>query len=425
MKTLSIDFVRQALEQTLEIEHLKNPNYFGGVNQVNLMSFYEQLLEEYEVNRYKEVYKDLVKQQNRTGLIMNGTIVAPETPQIMNLNSALIVPMTFNVSFRVKLKDRDNAIDTIDHLMKILRGRKRDIACFDDGKLFMVGTIANNVLGVPECKDGDFIGVISNLENIDTKIKSQLNSIRTIIGVSSTINGSFYYFESSGKLYKTIYDSDNDTWSIDESFKYHAKSFEKYKVSISFDSNKIDEPKTLDGEEYCTILFSGSATVCGANVELGNDLTKVGIAKSKVKADVTMNCDGVIHYLEPLEMPNSLGISGEISQLVSNNFIQNKHNDGINPAFNYSFVLDRSESLINEWFKYCRYGIQGTPASTGTTHYLNGVSPNMIYKIYEIWSSWGNIEVFDFYAKATENVDIENTESDALTIKLTFELQKE
>ena len=87
MKGFSIDFIRQVIEQKLLEEHIKEPTkYFGGKGQVNLFSFYEQLQKEDEVNRFVEVYRDLTEQQNRTGLIMNGTIIAPENPTITNLS---------------------------------------------------------------------------------------------------------------------------------------------------------------------------------------------------------------------------------------------------------------------------------------------------------------------------------------------------
>lgn len=421
MKTLALDFVRQAIEQTLEQEHLKNSKYFGGKNQVNLMSFYEQLVEDYEVDRYKEVYRDLVNEQNRTGLILNGTIVAPETPQIMNINSSLIVPLTFNVSFRTYMKDRDLAIETIDHLIKIMRGRHFDIAEFDNGKLFMVGTIANQVLGTPKVNDGDFIGLIDS-RTITTAVPDRLTELAAL-GIATTGLKQLYYEDSvSHKLMSAIYDY-LDTWVVDENdntIPQHT-SFEKYKVSISFDSMRIDEPKTLNAEEIITILFSGSATVVNKDTALGNDLTKLGIKKYKIQAKTDIALTDTYHWLEPLEMPSNLGISNEISQLASHNFIQNKHNDGINPNFDYSFVLDKNETLIYQWWKYARYGITGTLEQS----YADGVSPNTLYKIQEIWSYWGEIEIFEFIAKATDNIDIENTESDALTIKLTFELQKE
>ena len=422
MKTLALDFVRQAIEQTLEQEHLKNSKYFGGKNQVNLMSFYEQLVEDYEVDRYKEVYRDLVNEQNRTGLILNGTIVAPETPQIMNINSSLIVPLTFNVSFRTYIKDRDLAIETIDHLIKIMRGRHFDIAEFDNGKLLKVGTIANEVLGTPTLKNGDFVGTLGS-SVITTDMAARLSTL-TSLGITTSGVEQLYFEDSiSHKLMSAIKDTELHFWLVDENdntIPQHT-SFEKYKVSISFDSMRIDEPKTLNAEETITILFSGSATVVNKDTALGNDLTKLGIKKYKIQAKTDIALTDNYHWLEPLELPSSLGISNEISQLASHNFIQNKHNDGINPNFDYSFVLDKNETLIYQWWKYARYGITGTLAQS----YADGVSPNTLYKIQEIWSYWGEVEIFEFITKATDNIDIENTESDALTIKLTFELQKE
>ena len=355
---------------------------------------------------------------------MNGTIVAPETPQIMNINSSLIVPLVFNLSFRVTLGDRDNTIETLDNLVKILRARKSDIACFEDGKLFMVGTIANNVLGAPQVNAGDFIGRVLSLEDIDTKVRnifSSLTSAFLTYGMTLAKSGDYWFIEYNSCLYKVYYDSEANKYKIDETFEYHAKSFTKYKVSLSFDSFRIDEPKTLNAKEYCTIALGGSATVVDLHTALGNDLTKVCVAKYKVQAKLPINLDNQLHYLEPLEMPSGLGISGELSQLASHNFNQNKHNDGINPTLSYSFVLNRGESLIEQWYKYARYGVVGTP----TDSYATGVTPNTLYRVVEINSYWANIDIVEFLAKATENIDVENTESDALTIKLTFEKQKE
>ena len=418
MKTMSIDYIRELIENTLAEEHEKNPNFFGGKNQVNLFSFYEQLQEDYEVDRFTEVYRDLVDQQNRTGLIMNGTIVAPENPQMLNTHNHTIIPLTYNVSFRVALKDRDDALATLDNLFKVLKGRKQDIAELDTGKLVEVGTIANNVNGVPEIKDYDFIGTLNDINDIDTEIRNKFDYYSTFDFVHSATH---LYFENSGKLYLAEYDSDGDVWLIDQYGVPQHTSFEKCKVSISFDSIRIDEPHTMNGNEYITIMFGGSATLTDGDVVLGNQLTKVGIKKYKVQAQTDIDITDNYHWLEPLEMPSGLGISGEISQLASHNFLQNTHNDGIKASIDYSFVLDFAEPLIKQWFRYARYGLQGTVANT----YSDGVSPNMLYKIQEIWSSWGEVEVYEITAKLVDNVDIENTESDSLSIKTTFDVQKE
>ena len=418
MKTMSIDYIRELIENTLAEEHEKNPNFFGGKNQVNLFSFYEQLQEDYEVDRFTEVYRDLVDQQNRTGLIMNGTIVAPENPQMLNTHNHTIIPLTYNVSFRVALKDRDDTLATLDNLFKVLKGRKQDIAELDTGKLIEVGTIGNNVSGVPEINDYDFIGTLNDINDIDTEIRTKTDYYNSL---GFVWYAEHLYFENSGKLYLAEYDSDNDVWTIDQYGVPQHTSFSKCKVSISFDSIRIDEPKTLNAKEYITIMFGGSATLADGNVVFGNQLTKVGIKKYKVQAQTDIAITDDYHWLEPLEMPSGLGISGEISQLASHNFLQNTHNDGIKASIDYSFVLDFAEPLIKQWFRYARYGLQGTVANS----YSDGVSPNMLYKIKEIWSSWGEVEVYEITAKLVDNVDIEITESDSLSIKTTFDIQKE
>ena len=422
IKVMPIDFIRQVIEQTLEEEHYKEPSkYYGGKNQVNLFSFYEQVVEDEEVNRFVEVYNDLVEQQNRTGLIMNGVIIAPENPQIMNVHIHEIIPMSFTTNFRVQLKNRDMAIATLNNLFDKLKGRKRDIAMFENGKLLVVNTVANNVLGAPIMENGSFIGSVSSLENISTSITTLLNSIKITLGLQTMDFGEYQYFEYNGALYKTIYNSTNLVWEIDETFEYHAKQFEKYKLSLSFDTLRVDEPRTLSGDDYCKISFGGSATLVSGEVELGNDLTKIGIKKKSIAAQTSISLTDNVHWLEPLEMPNNLGVAGDITQLASSNFVQGKHNNGINPTMTYSFVLDKSETLIKQWYKYARYGIQGQPSDSPT--YSTGVTPNMVYEVAEIWSSWGNIEKVVFNAKSTENVELENTESDVLTIKLQLEVQ--
>ena len=421
MKTVAIEFVRQVLEQTLYEEHLKNSSYCGGKDQVGLFSFYEQLLEGEEVDRFIENYDDLISQQNRSSLILNGVITAPENPQIINIHTHDIRPLEFRVGFRLNVLNRDMAIDTIENMFSVLKGRKRDVALFESGKLLMVNTIANNVLGAPTMENGSFIGSVVSLSNIDVSISALLNSIKTTLGLDTMNFGEYQYFEYNGALYKTTYNRTNEEWEIDETFEYHAQRFTKYKVSISFDTTRVDEPRTLNGEEPVTISFGGSATIVSGEVELGNDLTKVSFKKSLIKAQTNISLTDSVHWLEPLEMPNNLGIANEINQLASSNFLQGKQNTGINPTISYSFVLDKSEPLIYQWWRYARYGIQGKETDNPT--YSTGVTPNTIYEIVEYWSSWGTIEKITYNAKATENIEVENTESDAISLKLNFEVQ--
>jgi hypothetical protein len=105
------------------------------------------------------------------------------------------------------------------------------------------------------------------------------------------------------------------------------------------------------------------------------------------------------------------------SQLASNLFKQNSHTDGIVLSLQYSFILDETVPLLKQLFNYGRYGTLGTT--------VNDICPNMIFTIDEMWSSWGDFERKQCLAKITESVAIENTESDALTIGVIFQIQGE
>ena len=524
-KAFPIDFVRQVLEQTLLEEHIKKPKeYFGGQDQVNLFSFYEQLQKESEVNRFTEIYRDLVDQQNRTGLIMNGTLVAPENPTITNLNQCTIIPMSFTCSFRVKLGDRDSTINTINNLIKTLKGRKQDIAMLDNGSLFKVGTLGNNINGKPKISQGDYIGDFENItinktwvedSGSETVMKSQFitpevgfpHFTKTILLVSAmppmevevttltitphptnyrvsyevsgtgltikiqviggeliddditlayaykyvtnrtqnvrtkianlvsqgfennTTVDSYLYCKIGNKLC-TIQRDLQGFWEeiIDDSehkdipFPSDHNSFEKFKLSMSFDSIRCDEPRNLDANEYCVISFGGSATLVNESVLVGNELTKLGIVKKSIKADTPIDFTSqTIAWLEPLEMPSGNNADTKLNQLISNNFVNNSHTNSLSISLQYTFIVDKNIEFLKQAFKYGRYGIQGTLAN----NYNDGISPNIIYEIKEIWSAWGEVDIVQFIAKIIESVDIENTESDTLSITIPFQVQGE
>ena len=434
LKNFPIDFVRQVIIQTLAEEKLKDNKYFGGDSQVNLFSFYEQLQKDEEVNRYVEIYRDLTEQQNRTGLIMNGTIIAPENPTITNLNQCLIVPMSFTCNFRVKLANRDMALETINNLIKVLKGRKRDIAEFDNGKLFMVGTIGNyyneNEFYI-QTKSGDYIGEWDEDFSVNAWMTDQTDGrIKELDDLGIYVNPNAYYYvgrnESCGLgVIKKV----DDTWvQIFNDGTYHdiifpeveGEDFTKYKLSMSFDSIRCDEPRTLNSEEYCMISFGGSATLVDERVMLGNKLVKLQIKRKLIKADTDINInDSDYYWLEPLELPSGNNADTQVNQLLKNKFLTNTHTDSLAISLQYTFIVDKNIDILYQFFKYARYGKQGTSGN----NYLDGITPNMIYEIKEIWSSWGQVEVETFKAKVVESIDIENTESDALTITIPFQVQ--
>ena len=188
-----------------------------------------------------------------------------------------------------------------------------------------------------------------------------------------------------------------------------------YCVSISFDSENCNEPRTLNAEDYCDIRFGGSATLTSKGIMLGNQLTKLGIKRLKVvtsdngASDITFNDNDT--WLEPLEMPSGNSADTMLNQLTSNNFVNNSHTNNISITNQYTFVLDENIDLLKQFFKYGRYGIQ------------TYITPNIIYSVTEIFSKWGVVEINTFKAKIVESVDIENTESDTLTISLPMQIQ--
>lgn len=437
LKIFPIDFIRQAFEQKLLKEHNDNQELFGGKDQVNIFSFYEQLKNQDEVDRFVENYRDLADQQNRSGLILNGVIVAPENPTITNLYSSLIIPMSFTCSMRCLIGNRDQAIWTINNLINKLKGRKVDIAqlnCIDEeGKKysvpFMVETIGHND-NEPTLKNGDYIGTLANA-NAANDIITEYTQKGVVFDNSKDY---WFYCQHNNKLKVIYYDHSNNEYSFIEDdgnhndiiFPPEHTSFEKYKVSFSFDAIRCDEPRNLNAEEYCELSFGGSATLVNASVQLGNDLIKIWISKLGFQAEqwVSFEQDGAVPgaFLEPLEMPSGSNANTQISQLVSNRFISNSHTDAIALTLQYTFVYDKSIPLLKQWFDYARYGIQPDGEETP---YRDGITPNIIYEIYEIWSSWGDFEIIPIRAKIVENIDIENTESDTLTLSVTMQIQGE
>ena len=426
LKTFPLDFIRQILEQTLLIEHIKNDKLFGGKNQINIASFYEQLKTQDEIDRFVEVYRDLDEQQNRMGLIGNGVLVSPENPTITNLYSTLIVPLSYTCSIRTTLENRDDMIITINNLINELKGSKVDIAqlnCIDKNgkpctKPFMVGTIGYNE-GAPRLNNGDYIGSVSSTTNLEDKLE-ELGTKGIIVGEMFE-EGRWFYVSYNDLLTVAYCDGESYNFIVDDGqhpeiiFPPEHTSFEKYKVSLSFDSIRCDEPRGLNAEEFCEISFGGSATLVSEKVKLGNDLLKIAIKKNKIVAENDIVFEDTYQYLEPLELPSGSNANTKINQLLSNNFISNSHTDALAISLQYTFILDETYKILREWFDYARYGTQGLT--------VNDISPNIIYNVDEMWCSWGNFVKKSVLAKIVENIDIENTESDTLTISITMQVQ--
>ena len=141
------------------------------------------------------------------------------------------------------------------------------------------------------------------------------------------------------------------------------------------------------------------------------------IRKKGIQAEsyIDFSSSATDYYLEPLEMPSGNNANAQLNQLVSNKFKTNSHTDAIALILQYTFIYDKNVSLLKQLFKYMRYGTQGIT--------VNDISPNMEFDVIEYWSSWGELEEEQVKTKLVENADVENTESDVLTLSVLMQIQ--
>ena len=437
--TFAIDYVRQIIAQTMQQNCIDSGEHLiGNENDVSLVSFYEHLRTNEEVNRFVETIRDLTEQENRLHLILNGVIASPTNANIVNINQKTIIPFEFSVAYRCTLEDRDIALESLNEMVSALKGRKRDIAVFDNGKVFMVGTIANNSVNAPALRNGDFIGAYFD-NNLNSSINVRRGALASMgLVVPTASEGDYYYYESndSHKLYvvvcKKVVDDNNVeslVWTkVEDNYQDYPhiifppehNSFVRKQVSLSFETNNVSEPRTIDAQDYVDISFGGSATVADYGVRLGNQLTKVGVKRKTLKlpsGDINFSGDNY-SWLEPLELPSGGNLNTIPNQLMSNKFLVNSHTDALTPTIQYTFIVD-NEPLIKGWFNMGRYGESANIESYASV----GITPNMIYQVVDLWSSWGNIEWKGYLAKLVGDIDIENTEGDVLTLTISMQVQ--
>lgn len=599
-KSFAIDFIREIIYRELELKHLEDSTYIGGENDVSLFSFYEQLKNQEQVNRYVERFRDLTDQANRSSLIANGVILAPENPTITNLYSSLIVPLTFQTTFRSTLANRDLVVKAMHYLFDKLKGTSVNVAELENGSLFYLRKIGNHKENIAESgammlpENGIYLGknvingstdtytnrsiistrnyalyssltkdiwyCLGKVSDITTKLSSlSPNNAGNLIdlqlgyyqddyfNVKITNSQNFFdefgelavgprlifnstaistyerqatdepdleidHFAFSGNSTKYVWVKISNGTTLDE-YKYQENSFAKliigyavllddislkiyktffkdnyyydegsiaedkwvdlfpdyvyymfqdhlkvaikdtdhfsnkeylyrpydettdselpivlpptekvddlYKVSISFDSERVETPLTLNGEETCVVSFGGSATLCDKNTKLGNDLVQITMIPYKIVIGDSNDFyyDVEPSYLEPLELPSGNNVGTEMNQLLSNKFVNNSHASSISPSLQYTFICNESIALLETLYDYARYGINDVNDGN--------VSPNTIYKITETWSANGVVKNREYLGKIVESIDIENNESDVLTITLPIQLQGE
>jgi len=426
-KVFPIDYVRSAMEFAL-FKNRNSTEYFND-SDINIFTFYEHLASDEEVNRYVEKVQQLIEQQNREGLIGSGILSTTSTTSIINNKQVFISPFEWTCTIRCTLGNRDKMLDTLYKMFEELRGRKIDIACFDNGILQTVGTIGNGNDNLMH--DYDYIGSfnVDTLTNED--IFNRLESIweNTDLGISvDKTHDLLFFLENNGKLelWKGI--SNGTTFTnfeqVDKVIHSH-DSFEKMKLSISFTDLKATDPYLLDGNEYFEISFGGGATLTTSNVMLGNDLVKVRIAKNKVvgATDYSFKENNalVFYTLDPQEKASGNSAGTIENKLKANYFKTNTHTDSVTITKQYTFVYNTNVALLNQWYDYASYGINDL--GDGGSLKQTSMTPNIIYTIREITNSWFNIKIRTFDAKIVEDIDINDTDSDVMTIGVSMQVQ--
>lgn len=419
LKTFQIDYTRSALQFAL-LKNRENDRYFNDTD-ISIISFFEHLSEEDEVNRYVETFKDLATQQNKTHKIGAGILTCTDNPTIVNNKSCFISPFEWACTIRVDLNNRDKMLETLYKIMEEFRGKKVDIALLDNGKLQPVGTIGNSF--DMKINDYDFIGNY----NSDSEITSQwINSkIAEYVSNYGFQNVATKVFVDHNGILELYIKTSTNVWEKENTIVPQHTSFEKMKLDISFTDIKMQQPYTLNGEDYCTITFGGGATLTTNNIRLGNDLVKVFIKKNKVvggtnSGDFTFT-NQTNYMLDPIEKGSGNSANSIENKLKSNFMVANSHTDSVAITHEYTFAYDSNISLLVQWFEYANFGLQHRGVGDALTN--NSMTPNIIYTIEEYYSNWGTIKKYQFSAKIVEDIDIGNTDSDVMTIKVAMQLQ--
>lgn len=432
IKTFPIDYVRGALEFAL-FKNRDNIEYFSD-DDIKFFTFYEHLASDGEVNRYVETFKKLVEQQNKSSLIGSGIITATSTTSIVNNKQVFACPFEWTCTIRCTLENRDKMLGTLYKVFEELRGRKTDIACLDNGKLQAVGTIGNGVDDY--IHDYDYIGSFSEDIITDEIMFTRIRSITTNSNLRLKVDDEkdlYLFIDHKGKLelWKGVYDEDDEnpynwSWEQVDNFIFNHNSFEKMKISLSFTDMRATDPYTLTGTEYFEITFGGGATLTTKNVKLGNDLVKVRIAKDRVVTGNNSSFqfrDGanmVFYTLDPQEKASGNSAGTIENKLKSNNFLTNTHTDSLVVSKQYTFVYNDEIGLLNQWYEYASYGNQNL--NSGALQQAS-MTPNIIYKISEIENSWCDIKERHFDTKIVDDIEINDTDSDIITIGLTMQIQ--
>jgi hypothetical protein len=438
-----------------------------------LASFYEQIQDDQQIERYVETIKELLALQNREKSESNykamGIIAQSGNAEIINIKQNYISPLEYQARFDIELSDRDYVLNKLKTLINDLRGRKFDLALRSTGEtvVFQEPSGYNDLHSLPIITSKMYIPYTGGNPSTAANFFAHLKT-RVVLTLLKTNTNQTIYFTHSNVFYSAIYKHTQFNSTASNLTAYNATIEKVDGGSINTISNteilngKISSFLNASGRTHFGVLkvFAiDTATNHYYSISLGTEtltsLTNLGttptlyklslsfdgiqsqepyinngvdrvflffggsatVVESKVSLgnDIVLNTiqvgdnEGPIYIVEPTEIPASLSVSDDTFQTYANGYRSQDRNLAIGNKMAYSFIYDNTISLYNDLYTYARFG---TNAATYA---------QQIFTIKEYRHSFGVVVVNTFFAKLGD-VATSNTNGDVMTISVNFKI---
>ena len=441
-------------------------------NTIFLASFYEQIQDEQQIERYVETIKELLALQNRekseSTYKAMGVISQSGNAEIINIKQNYISPLEYQARFDIELSDRDYVLGKLKTLINDLRGRKFDLALRSTGQIevFAEPTGYNDLHTLPIITSKMYIPYTgtnpATAQNFFDHLKTRVVLTQSKVNTDQTI-----YFTYANVFYSTVYKYTLFGTIASDITAYNATT-EQGQSTINTISNttalngilgsfvsasgrtnrgviRIQATDTGIYHYYAINLGTETRTTpvnLGTTPELyklslsfdgiqsqepyiNNGVDRVflffggsaTIVESKVALgnDIVLNTiqvgknTGTIYTVEPTEIPASLSVSDDTFQTYANGYRTQDRNMAVGNKMAYSFIYDTSNALYNGLYEYARFG---TNASTYA---------QQIFTVKEYRYSFGVLTINTFYAKLGD-VATSNTNGDVMTISVNLKV---
>jgi hypothetical protein len=382
-------------------------------NTIFLASFYEQIQDEQQIERYVETIKELLALQNREKSESNykamGIVAQSGNAEIINIKQNYISPLEYQAMFDIELSDRDYVLGKLKTLINVLRGRKFDVIALESGAIKILPdnyTINQTTNKLILNATGTFVttGGTNPIEATPTSFITHLNAtyhqIQSSTAFTLNIPYTLLFIYNNDYYSRVITRTGSTTYTFVNAIKIGDVE-QTYKLSLSFDGIQSQEPYINNGVDRVFLFFGGSATVVESKVSLGNDIILNTIQVG--------DNEGVIYEVEPTEIPASLSVSDDTFQTYANGYRTQDRNLAIGNKMAYSFIYDNTNALYNDLYTYSRFG---TNASTYA---------QQIFTIKEYRYSFGVLTTNTFYAKLGD-VATSNTNGDVMTLSVNLKI---